>query len=386
MSGFDFGAEVSEPVKAYRRWPTEGERTALIDGDMLPYIAGYNVDEAELVTAQYKVATGECACIEETPEFQDYADHLDWLVNDWTMAAGADSMKLYLTESASNFRINTAFTEKYKGKRPPDKPPFFYEGRQHLLDMHGGILAVGEEADDLMTIEKWKSLRALEDEGVELGSEQHKVFDHIVPVSQDKDLRVSPGWHCDPVKKQMIWVTKLGQLTAKYSKREVNAYEYWPTVNGEPVEWGSTKHPYDTYSRGKRRGEVKTKRVCVGTKPSDAIDKITGTGLKFFYAQCLMGDGVDCYRGVPGCGATRAMEIVDPCTSEEMLYAEVLKEYRRVLGETCVATNYRGGSLRLTAEQMLLEQGRLAFMQTRKGELWRGHEHCPRGDSPEWND
>ncbi len=385
MQDFDFGAVVPERKKAYRKWPSEGSKTALIDGDMLPYIAGYCVEETALVTAQYKVASGECACIEETPEFLDYTDHLDWLVNDWVQAAGCDSMRLYLTESASNFRVGLAFTEEYKGKRPSEKPAFFYEGRQHLLDLHGGILSVGEEADDLMTMAKWDSLRELELEGVELGSQQHRAFDCIIPVSQDKDLRVSPGWHCDPVKRQMIWVTPLGELQPKYSKREVNKYEYWPTVNGKPVDPAAHPGPYDTFSRGKRRGEVKTKRVCVGTQPSEAIEKLTGTGLKFFYAQCLMGDGVDCYRGLPGCGPKRAYEIVDPCTSEEMLYAEVLKEYRRVLGETVMATNYRGGSLLLTAEQMLLEQGRLAFMQTRKGELWRGHEYCPRGDSEEWN-
>ena len=383
---FDFGAPMPERKPAYKVWPTSGQRLALIDGDMLPYIAGYNVPEQNPVTAQYKVASGECACIEETPEFLDYADHLDWLVNDWVTKAGADSMRLYMTDSASNFRIGIAFSQEYKGKRDPVKPAFFYEGRQHLLDMHGGILSTNCEADDLMTIVKWERLRELEEEGIELGSEMHKMFDDIVIVSQDKDLRVTPGWHCDPANNLMIWATPLGELIPKYKKGEVRHYEYWPTVKGQPVEPGSTNLPYDTFSKGKRKGEVKTKRVCLGTRPSTQIDKLKGHGLKFFYSQLVTGDTVDGYSGIPGAGATKAMEILDQCTSEEMLYAAVLKEYRKVYGESTLATNYRGGSLRLTPEQMLLEQGRLAHMQTRDGELWRDHEYCPQGDSDEWSD
>jgi hypothetical protein len=44
---FDFGIELdsADTVSHFRLWPTTGERTALIDGDMLPYIVGHGSDE-----------------------------------------------------------------------------------------------------------------------------------------------------------------------------------------------------------------------------------------------------------------------------------------------------------------------------------------------------
>jgi len=42
-------------------------------------------------------------------------------------------------------------------------------------------------------------------------------------------------------------------------------------------------------------------------------------------------------------------------------------------------------SLTMTAYQMMLEQGRLAFMQTRKGEVWRdGKGFLPLGKGDDW--
>ena len=91
--------------------------------------------------------------------------------------------------------------------------------------------------------------------------------------------------------------------------------------------------------------------------------KVIGTGLKFFYSQVLTGDSTDTYGGLPGCGPIRAFAILNECTSDEEMYNVVLEAFQFKYGEE--------------AEEMLLEQGRLAWMVRELDEeghprMWRG--------------
>jgi len=38
---FDMGAELYYKPPSYKLWPTEGNFTALVDADLLPYLVGY---------------------------------------------------------------------------------------------------------------------------------------------------------------------------------------------------------------------------------------------------------------------------------------------------------------------------------------------------------
>lgn len=83
-------------------------------------------------------------------------------------------------------------------------------------------------------------------------------------------------------------------------------------------------------------------------KLSENRKKIKGTGLLFFYSQCLTGDTVDSIPGLPRCGPVNAYEILKESQTEEEMFRSTLAAYQVSFGET--------------AEAELLEQGRLLNM------------------------
>lgn len=90
--------------------------------------------------------------------------------------------------------------------------------------------------------------------------------------------------------------------------------------------------------------------------------KIVGTGLKFFYSQILTGDSTDTYGGLAGCGPIRAFAILNECETDEEMYEVVLDAFKNKYPDN--------------AEEMLLEQGRLAWMvrsldEDGKPAMWR---------------
>lgn len=82
--------------------------------------------------------------------------------------------------------------------------------------------------------------------------------------------------------------------------------------------------------------------------------KLTGTGLSFFYAQVLMGDGADNIPGLPGCGPVAAFELLQEKTPEQQLVA------------VCEAYSIHYDAYHMSEE--LLEQGRLCWLTRRLNE------------------
>uniref|UniRef100_A0AAU6W0B1 Exonuclease-like protein n=1 Tax=Pseudomonas phage Ulitu01 TaxID=3138550 RepID=A0AAU6W0B1_9CAUD len=385
--GFNYGGEIAERDVHFKLWPTTGNRTALVDADLLPYQIGYAVAahySLGYTQAVYLVDEGHVATLRDTPQYADAWEMLCKELNAWVTAAGCDSALLFLTDSAKNFRLDIAFTEDYKGQRNPDKPPFFYELKADVLNLLGAIVSDGEEADDLISIAVYDAANEL---GVVPGSPEHREFCTTVVCSSDKDSCITGGLHYDPRTRVLRFIDKFGALEPKTKLKEVNDYATWPLVKGEPVNPEMHPGPYDTWARGAKAGVVKTKRVLLGRKESASIVDLKGTGLKFFYAQLLMGDDADNYSGIPGKGPTFAYDLLDKCRTEKELYYAVLNAYKEHYGSgTHLAQNFRGGSMELTAYQRMLEQGRLAWMQTRKGEIWRASSNCPSGVDQAWNE
>ena len=392
MSDFDYGAEPTPDKDQFILWPTVGARTALLDADMLPYIVGFctPLDVYFRATQRAKVLITPGA-IFDTEEFKNAANHLNWLVNRWVELAGADSAKLFMTDSASNFRLDLAFTREYKGTRAEEKPPFFYELRAYLVSQHNAIMSEGNEADDMLSIEHIKGCR---EQKIVPGTAEHKVFaSGTVVVTKDKDLAITPGWYLNPDSPHgVIWVDELGELLPEWGEKEVNDYEYHPLVDGQPVsqlELDGLGLEADTWARGAKAGQVKTKRVCVGRKRVPVLKKLKGTGQRFFYSQLITGDTVDNYPGIPKKGMKAALEALEGCTSVQELYDTVYQMYadHYTLGSwsaVCKVPNYRGGHAKLTALQMMVEQGRLAHMQQFKGDIWREELGCPSGKDSIW--
>lgn len=343
LAEFDFGAELSEAIDHIKVWPKVGEMTALVDGDLLPYIVGYSIPELMVFQAERRVRDGECESIKDTPEFEQIKQKLCMTMNRWITSAGCDSAYIYMTDSAKNFRIDVAIQRQYKGNRKSEKPPFFYESRDFMINYLGAILSDGEEADDLITIHLWEQFQTFLTQRVELGSHTHKQLASLVVCSKDKDLAISPGWHLNVTTGELGWVTYLGEL-------------------------------YPRYSVSSKTGKT-------------SIDQIKGDGIKFFYAQMLLGDGVDNYTGIPYMLKRNIYDLLNPCKTEEELYYAVLSAYVNKYSEAgCLIENYRGGSRHMKPHEIMTEQGRLAHMQRFKGEVWRAKVKIPLGsDESAWN-
>lgn len=376
---FDYGGGVAEKEDNYKVWPTVGDRTCLVDADLLPYRVGFTFSETEYLAALSLVEDGTCKSLKDTPQFESAFDQLCASLNLWIRKTKCDSAILYSTKSDSNFRLDIAFTDKYKGQRIADKPPFFNELKDAMTELLGCELSEGIEADDNLSIEASRRTRLL---GVLAGSAQHKELCDCVIASSDKDSAITPNWNWNPDTGKMQWVTLLGELEPKYNTAMVKDY----AVVGTGV----------FFKRGVNAGKEKTKRVLIGERPSSAITKLRGNGLKFFYAQIIMGDAADNYKGLKGKGMTAAYETLCNCTSEKELYTETLKLYKEVYGngthwcphykgtaeyyDAYVLANgnpppdwsfWKGKGAWLTAYERMLEQGRLAWMQTYRGDIWR---------------
>lgn len=323
---FDFGAELAEEQSSVKLWPTEGNKVALVDADLIPHIVCYAVDGIMQARAEQRVREGECATLSDTPEFDRVKEKMCQVYNDWVRRSGCDAAIPYLTRSDTNFRNGIAFTKKYKGQRPP-KPFFFAELKQFFLDHLGGVMSEIDEADDLISIAAWDRLRALEAAGVTIGSPRHKEFSDFVIVSSDKDSRITPGEHYDPEQRRHTFGDYLGDL--------------------EP-QW----------------------------KDDGKLKKLRGYGQKFFYAQLITGDATDNYPGIPRKGEVAAYEALAGCKTEEEMFKAVLGMYKEKYGDAHIAINYRGGSATLRAVDMMHEQGRLAHMSRFSGDVWR-KDKCP---------
>lgn len=381
---FDYGGELAEKEDNFILWPTTGGRTALIDADLLPYRVGFVTDEIKELEAQSLVKEGHFLKIEDTPQFEEAFDLLCVILNSWVRKAECQSAILYSTKSDDNFRLDIAYSNPYKGQRiTKSKPVFFDALKQAMTDKLGCFLAEGNEADDWLSIEAWRRFKEeLEPQGVVAGSAQHKELCDCVIVSNDKDSTITPVFNLNPDTMAMQWVDSIGKLEPKYKNAMIKSYE----VQGTGEFW----------KRGAKAGQEKTKRVCVGEEPSKAIEKLRGSGLMFFYSQIITGDAADNYKGLKGKGNTPAVELLSNCKTERELYSTTLNLYKEVYGEgevwrphykgtqdyysLCMETTgkepedwdfWKGKGAFLTAYDLMLEQGRLAWMQTYEGEIWR---------------
>jgi hypothetical protein len=397
---FDFGVPESD-MKSYATncfidWPKKGELTGLVDADGIPYNVGYTSTEIEYL--KFKNSDKPY----ESDVWKAKCDHASYLLNSWLEAAGCDSCLLYLTDGKNNFRHDIATLKPYKGQRKEEKPPFFHEIKEWVHERYAALMSDGCEADDDISKEAWKRHKAFAKEhGKEmLWTTTHMSFCGFVIISKDKDLNIIPGKHLEPGqdKLQTKWVIPIGDLDPKWAETEINDYEFWPLFDKEPINpkhlctvishhgkikpipyhqikedytgWEKkyiwfelnsrgTMRQQDTFIRGKNKGEGKYKRFKVGRKKSQVLDKLRGSGLTFFYSQLITGDGVDNYPGIPGQGPKKAYDLLYGAKSEDELCERVYSAYLEY---------YRKPEI---AYERMLEQGRLAHMQTYKGDIWK---------------
>ena len=138
---------------------------ALIDGDILLYRVGFATENEDGEVAIYR--------IEET-------------ISRILEATESTSYQIYLSaprEGTFRYELNP----DYKGNRKQPKPIHYQLLKDYLIQKYGAIVAVNEEADDL------------------LGIEQSSNEDTII-VSIDKDLLQIAGNHYNFVTKEFITI------------------------------------------------------------------------------------------------------------------------------------------------------------------------------------
>ena len=133
-------------------------------------------------------------------------------------ATGADCYQGYLTSSdRSNFRYDIATIRPYKGQRGEDKPHHYDRIRTFLVEHRGAIMCYGQEADDAMSIEQYRSNKE------ELWNEGDADFCETVIATRDKDLDMVPGYHYNwgagkQVEKNMWFQDKIGGQRCFYKQ------------------------------------------------------------------------------------------------------------------------------------------------------------------------
>lgn len=203
----------------------------------------------------------------------------------------------------NNFRYKLATTVPYKGNRNHKERPFHYENvRAYIKAAFNTIVCDGWEADD----------------GLAMAQNESTII-----CSRDKDLKMVEGWH-------YTWTNGFVDCP----KPEFVVQPGYVTLK-ERIAKPKNKPPYKVYT-------------C------------KGTGLKWFYAQCLMGDTTDNIPGIKSVGAKMAYELINPCKDEEECYKIVRETYIKY-----------GGS-----DELLLEQARLLWMVREKNKdgtlkMWR---------------
>lgn len=152
----------------------------MIDGDILTYRMGFAAD------AQAKRDAGDDW---HSLEYLDWALHLiDNVIGDITTTfQGDNTMWLYLS-GKTNFRDDVAKLLPYKGNRDPaNKPKYYKELREYMVERYGAIMSEGEEADDLLGIHQF--------------SQPNK---STVICTIDKDLNMIPGYHFNFAKGELF--------------------------------------------------------------------------------------------------------------------------------------------------------------------------------------
>ena len=148
---------------------------ALIDADILPYEFGGMVQLEDP---------------DQPLEWEIVRSMVDDRINQILENTGSTECALYLTDSASNFRVGLATIKPYKGHRKAEKPFHWAAIRQHLIDNWNAEVQYGIEADDRLGIEQTNAFKR---DIIVKAFEKEEAT--TVICSRDKDLHMIPGWH-----------------------------------------------------------------------------------------------------------------------------------------------------------------------------------------------
>lgn len=217
--------------------------TCLLDGDILRYEIGS-------IQQPHPFLPGEGIAAPE--EF--IRKRVDERVRGIVAATGATHLRVFLT-GPGNFRFDIATQVPYKGNRDGFEKPIRYSTvTEHLKTQYNAETVTGIEADDILAIEQFKSLKL------------DKEFSTCI-ASRDKDLRMTPGYHYSwscgerQNEKPLYWVTPT----------QGKHFFYKQLLTGDATDniIGCGVRVETVYKSGKKKGQPYTARKGVGPKTAE---------------------------------------------------------------------------------------------------------------------
>lgn len=246
---------------------------ALIDGDIFPWEIGscahYKNDDGEDVIRDFDFVQGllDKKISDIMEDSFATGEPLIFLTNSKCINDDVNRKRAKIglpqKELKPNFREAIAVTKPYKGTRAGKEKPYHFDNIVQYL-----LGAYNCRIADGMEA----------DDLITITHYQYLTLDEeSIICTRDKDLRIARGWH--------------------YGWKSGLQASYGPKENDE-------------------LGEIHMVKT-----------NLKGCGLKFFYAQCLMGDTADNIPGLPRIGPKKAYEALERCVEERGLFYAVLNMY-----------------------------------------------------------
>jgi hypothetical protein len=164
----------------------------LCDIDSVVYAAGFGADSQVVKSFMDTLGCDKEAAVELAAQ-EDYLSHAlgnaKQMLQDAVREFDADNARFFLTGSG-NYREQIATLAPYKGNRTNRKPRYYNELRSYLVHNWGAEVVEGMEADDMVSILQYA-----------------KKDKSTVIVTIDKDLGNTPGWHYNPKKSKLEYIT-----------------------------------------------------------------------------------------------------------------------------------------------------------------------------------
>ena len=167
------------------------KKLLLIDSDMILWKTCPNSTLSE---------TEQMYGVNNTKTPQETLDLIDWYLEEKIFKPTKADCYIGFLGGERNYRYS--IDSGYKAGRSTEKPPYFKEAKQYLVEKYKFVVVDGIEAEDAVGITL--SANMLPTTSVELWGQSF----NIIIVGQDHDLLQLPGIHYNPVKDEWKDVSK----------------------------------------------------------------------------------------------------------------------------------------------------------------------------------
>ena len=170
----------------------------------------------------------------------------------------ADSFEVYV-EGKGNFREEVALD--YKGNRKGEKPEFFKESKQFLIDHFGATLVTGMETDDMVSYLLYQDFKKHNGDLSEC---------EVILSSPDKDLNNTPGWHHNPMTGEVKWIDEEDALL--HFLKQALSGDRVDNIPGLPYATDEMKEKFNLRSR--KVGKATAQSVIEGCSVQKAWSNV----------------------------------------------------------------------------------------------------------------